>query len=237
VQEPDAGQEGNMKNVIITVCAALLVAVPATMGLIGNTSFSQSIPVRPPANASLVDDSAHPDPVPTTTEPTKIVRPRTVPNIAPSPAPRTSDDKGGQRLNRTPASGDNHRGRRGPSTTKRAGHPNGNRGPSSKSGPGKGSTSSTSGKSGTRASGDTSTSGGTSGPGGTSNVSGQSSLSAPQPAASNSPNDVAAPVPAGDVKVTKSGSGKTSGKAESGSTDGSSGSGSGGTPDGGSGSP
>lgn len=91
-----------MKNVIITVGAALLVAVPATIGLIGNTSFSQSVPVRPPANASLVDDGTQPTiKAPASTEPTAD--------------PRTGDDKGGQRVNGTGEPGDDHGGGRGPS--------------------------------------------------------------------------------------------------------------------------
>ena len=45
-----------MKRILITVGAALLAAVPATMGLVGNTSFAQNIPVRVPSQASLLDD-------------------------------------------------------------------------------------------------------------------------------------------------------------------------------------
>ena len=45
-----------MKRILITVGAALLAAVPATMGLVGNTSFAQNIPVRVPSQASVLDD-------------------------------------------------------------------------------------------------------------------------------------------------------------------------------------
>jgi hypothetical protein len=45
-----------MKRILITVGAALLAAVPATMGLVGNTSFAQDIPVRVPSQASVLDD-------------------------------------------------------------------------------------------------------------------------------------------------------------------------------------
>ena len=45
-----------MKRILITVGAVLLAAVPATMGLIGNTSFAQNIPVRVPSQASVLDD-------------------------------------------------------------------------------------------------------------------------------------------------------------------------------------
>jgi len=51
-----------MRRLILTAGAALLVAVPAALGLVGNTSFAQSVPVRIPAQATLVDDtgSEHP---------------------------------------------------------------------------------------------------------------------------------------------------------------------------------
>jgi len=45
-----------MKRILITVGAVLLAAVPATMGLVGNTSFAQNIPVRVPSQASVLDD-------------------------------------------------------------------------------------------------------------------------------------------------------------------------------------
>jgi hypothetical protein len=45
-----------MKRILITVGAALLAAVPATMGLVGNTSFAQNVPVRVPSQASVLDD-------------------------------------------------------------------------------------------------------------------------------------------------------------------------------------
>jgi len=46
-----------MKRIMITMGAALLVAVPATLGLVGNTSFAQSVPVRVPAQATVLDDN------------------------------------------------------------------------------------------------------------------------------------------------------------------------------------
>jgi hypothetical protein len=46
-----------MKRIIITAGAALLVAVPASVGLISNPSFAQSAPVRVPAQAVAVDDN------------------------------------------------------------------------------------------------------------------------------------------------------------------------------------
>lgn len=47
-----------MKRIIMTVAATLLAAVPATIGLVGNTSFAQSVPVHVPSQAVVVDDSA-----------------------------------------------------------------------------------------------------------------------------------------------------------------------------------
>jgi hypothetical protein len=43
-----------MKRIFVTVGAVLLVSVPATMGLVGNTSFAQSVPVRVPSQATVV---------------------------------------------------------------------------------------------------------------------------------------------------------------------------------------
>ena len=45
-----------MKRIIITTGAALLAAVPVVMGLVGNTSFAQSVPVHVPSRAIVVDD-------------------------------------------------------------------------------------------------------------------------------------------------------------------------------------
>lgn len=47
-----------MKRIMMTVAATLLAAVPATVGLVGNTSFAQSVPVRVPSQAVVVDDTA-----------------------------------------------------------------------------------------------------------------------------------------------------------------------------------
>jgi hypothetical protein len=45
-----------MKRILITAGAALLAMLPAAMGFIGNTSFSESLPVRVPSQAVVVDD-------------------------------------------------------------------------------------------------------------------------------------------------------------------------------------
>jgi len=44
-----------MKRIIIAG-AALLAVVPASIGLIGNASFAQSVPVRVPSQATVLDD-------------------------------------------------------------------------------------------------------------------------------------------------------------------------------------
>ena len=44
-----------MKRIILTG-AALLAIVPASMGLIGNASFAQSVPVHVPSQATVLDD-------------------------------------------------------------------------------------------------------------------------------------------------------------------------------------
>ena len=57
-----------MKRVLFTLGAALLVVVPAATGLIGNTSFAQSVPVRVPSHAIIVDYDGAQRPA-STTEP------------------------------------------------------------------------------------------------------------------------------------------------------------------------
>lgn len=42
-----------MKRIIISA-AAFLAVIPASLGLMGNASFAQSVPVRVPAHATLV---------------------------------------------------------------------------------------------------------------------------------------------------------------------------------------
>src|SRR4051794_8684704 len=85
--------------------AAVAALVPATLGLIGNSSFAQTVPTRVPASAQVVtndDSSAVPTPVPTrTAEP--------------------GDDHGGDRPSgtRTAEPGDDHGGDR-PSGTRTA---------------------------------------------------------------------------------------------------------------------
>ena len=69
-----------MKRILIGAAIAALVAVPATIGLWGNASFSQEVPVRTPTSGEVVDQSPTPTPTPTPT---------------PSVAPTGADDNGG----------------------------------------------------------------------------------------------------------------------------------------------
>jgi len=89
-----------MKRIILTAGAALLVTVPAAIGLVGNTSFAQTVPVRVPPQATLavdsgVEHSAEPSDT-STTEP--------------------GDDKGGQRGAGVAEPGDDKGGQRNLST-------------------------------------------------------------------------------------------------------------------------
>ena len=74
-----------MKRIIITA-AALLAVVPASLGLVGNASFAQDIPVRVPSQASVLDDHGG---LRTHVEPGDDNRGR-------STHTETGDDKGGQ---------------------------------------------------------------------------------------------------------------------------------------------
>ena len=49
-----------MKLIAIIGTTALLAAAPASIGLIGNTSFSEDVPVRVPATATLLDSQGSP---------------------------------------------------------------------------------------------------------------------------------------------------------------------------------
>jgi hypothetical protein len=42
-----------VKRTLITISAAVLAAVPATVGLSGNDSFAQSVPVRTPSQVTV----------------------------------------------------------------------------------------------------------------------------------------------------------------------------------------
>ena len=45
-----------MKRIVLTAAIAVLAAFPAAVGLIGNASFGESVPVHIPARATLIDD-------------------------------------------------------------------------------------------------------------------------------------------------------------------------------------
>ena len=49
-----------MKLIAVIGTTALLAAAPASIGLIGNTSFSEDVPVRVPATATLLDSQGSP---------------------------------------------------------------------------------------------------------------------------------------------------------------------------------
>jgi len=76
-----------MKRIIIATGAVLLASVPATLGLVGNTSFAQSVPVRVPQQASVPDDNG-----------------RLTPHV------ETGDDNGGQRSPSAVEPGDDNGG-------------------------------------------------------------------------------------------------------------------------------
>jgi hypothetical protein len=88
-----------MKGILITAGAALLVAVPAAMGLVGNTSFAQSVPVRVPAQARvLYDDHGGQRPASTTEPGDDHGGHSSKGTTGPPTSPTTpGDDHGGQR--------------------------------------------------------------------------------------------------------------------------------------------
>jgi hypothetical protein len=49
-----------MKRTLITISAAVLAAVPATVGLSGNASFAQGVPVRMPSPVMVAQDKGAP---------------------------------------------------------------------------------------------------------------------------------------------------------------------------------
>ena len=87
----------------LTIAAAAVAAlVPATLGLVGNSSFAQSVPARVPASAQIVPEAG-------------VDNPRTGTPVATPRATRTTEvgnDHGGDRprASRTEA-GDDHGGR------------------------------------------------------------------------------------------------------------------------------
>ena len=115
-----------MKRVLIAAAVAAVVAVPAVIGLWGNASFSQAVPVRAPetgqvvtpspsSTSGTVDDHGGDTPRDQRTEPgdDRDVQGGT-PASSPSASNDTADDHGGDapRDQRT-ETGDDHGGRGG----------------------------------------------------------------------------------------------------------------------------
>src|SRR4051795_1599528 len=53
-------KEHDVKRTLITIGAAVLAAVPATVGLSGNASFAQSVPVRTPSQVTVAQHTGGP---------------------------------------------------------------------------------------------------------------------------------------------------------------------------------
>src|SRR3954454_10075584 len=95
-------RKGNtMKRTLITIGAAVLAAVPATVGLSGNASFAHSVPVRTP---SQVTAAQHQGGAAKQAEPGDDKAGRRVP----ARAATSVDDKGGRAMHAEP--GDDDRG-------------------------------------------------------------------------------------------------------------------------------
>jgi hypothetical protein len=48
-----------MKKLLIAGAVAVIVSLPAAIGLAGNASFAQSVPVQVPPGARTIDDRGH----------------------------------------------------------------------------------------------------------------------------------------------------------------------------------
>jgi hypothetical protein len=122
-RKPATIEQGEiMKRIIIGSAVAALVAVPAAVGLWGNASFSQEVPVRTPASGQVLTPTPTPPQTPTPsaspngtddtgtddnggdtprdqrTEPgddRDVQGGSTAPAPAPAPAPYGADDNGG----------------------------------------------------------------------------------------------------------------------------------------------
>ena len=125
----------------LTIAAAAVAAlVPATLGLVGNSSFAQSVPARVPASAQVVPESG--DDLPHTGTPMATPMPTRTTEVG--------DDHGGDRprASRTEA-GDDHGGDRPRDSRTEAGDDHGGRVASGSSGSsGSGSSGSGSSRSG-----------------------------------------------------------------------------------------
>jgi hypothetical protein len=96
-----------MKRLVIYAALAAAAVVPATTGLLSNASFSQTVPVRTPAQAQLLTEAGR-TPASATTAPTS-------PSASPTRHDEAGDDHGGDRIRtatRTDEAGDDHGGDR-----------------------------------------------------------------------------------------------------------------------------
>ena len=104
-----------MKRVLIGAAVAAAVAIPAVVGLWGNASFSEAVPVRVPASGQIVAPTPSPSGTPDTTDDNGGETPRdqrvepgddrdvqgVLPTTSPVPSPSastpdTTDDNGGE---------------------------------------------------------------------------------------------------------------------------------------------
>jgi hypothetical protein len=106
-----------MKRMIFIGAAAVFAAVPAALGLLGNTSFGESVPVQVPARAAIVDDHGRDrTAVGTISSTTATVEPGDDHGSQPTgPTSRhesePGDDHDGDRTVVTTEAGDDHGGR------------------------------------------------------------------------------------------------------------------------------
>jgi hypothetical protein len=101
-----------MKRLVIYAALAAAAVVPATTGLLSNASFSQTVPVRTPAQAQLLTDGSR-TATPTTSQ--------TSPAASPTRHTEPGDDHGGDRdrtATRTDEPGDDHGGDRDRTATR-----------------------------------------------------------------------------------------------------------------------
>jgi hypothetical protein len=150
-----------MKRTTITLAALLAALVPAAVGLWGNASFSQAVPVRVPASAQVVtptapsttvDDHGGETPRDQRTEPGDDRSATSTPSVARTT--EAADDRGGAtpRDQRTEP-GDDHGGSTGSSTSASGSSGSGSSGSGSSDSGSSGSGSGSSGSSGSGHSG------------------------------------------------------------------------------------
>ncbi len=56
-----------MNRIALTIAAAVAALVPATVGLLGNSTFAQSVPVRVPVSAQVMPAEVQPTSTPSAT--------------------------------------------------------------------------------------------------------------------------------------------------------------------------